>query len=125
MKPILLLFPALPALTAIALAQSANEPSPPPPVAQTTSPAITPPGAPPENQRVYGPSSDALIARETANGILENFRKTYTVTNAPRIVVYVNRELVDTTSGLKLTARKERFAETTTAGKEGTTSTTT
>jgi hypothetical protein len=112
MKATLLLFPALPALTALALAQSdSSEPQPPPPVVQAL-PAENSVRQRAEHQRLYGPSSDTLIARETANGILENFRKVYTVTNVPRIVVYVNRELVDLDSGLKLTGRTEKYEKT-------------
>jgi hypothetical protein len=54
--------------------------------------------APAENQQLYGPSGDALIAHETANRILENFRKAYASTSVPRVVIYVNRELVDSTA---------------------------
>jgi hypothetical protein len=61
------------------------------------------------NQRVYGPSRDTLIARQTAAGIIEGFRKAYITDSAPRIVVYVNRTLVDTSSGMKLTAHSEKY----------------
>jgi hypothetical protein len=123
MKTTLLLLPFLPLCTAIALAQNSSEPQPPPPiVAAHSDSALTGPHG--ENQRVYGPSADTLIARETANGVLENFRKVYTLTNVPRVVIYVNRELVDTGSGFKLTSRREHFEETTATGKDGATSTT-
>ena len=96
-------------------AQSPNQPSsPPPPVAQA-SPRIAAPlpgvGQPGANQRVYGPSSDTLIARQDADGILEGFRKAYVTDAAPRVVVYVNRALVDTANGLKLTSRTEQFEQ--------------
>jgi hypothetical protein len=63
-----------------------------------------PPTAP--QQRVYGPSMDTLISRQTADGILEGFRKVYKTDGAPRVVIYVNRALVDTASGLKLSMRR-------------------
>jgi hypothetical protein len=94
----------------VILAQADNQPPPPPPpVYQALPPAsATPvPGVGP--QRVYGPSGDTLIAREAANGILERFRKTSQTDGAPRIVVYVNRALVDTNSGLKLTGHTEKY----------------
>jgi hypothetical protein len=97
-----------------ASAQNGNEAPPvPPPIAQ----ALPRPPSPglqvgPEVQRVYGPSGDTLIARQAANGILEGFRKVYVKDGAPRVVVYVNRALVDTTSGLKLTGRVEQFEKT-------------
>lgn len=97
-----------------ASAQNANEAPPvPPPIAQAL-PRTTAPGLQvgPEAQRVYGPSGDTLIARQAANGILEGFRKVYVKDGAPRVVVYVNRALVDTTSGLKLTGRVEQFEKT-------------
>jgi hypothetical protein len=83
----------------------------PPPVAQALPhPAV--PGLPAPAQRVYGPSSDTLIARSTAEGILEGFRKVYVTDGAPRVVIYVNRALIDTSSGLTLKERTEHFDQT-------------
>lgn len=100
-------------------AQNAGEAPPvPPPIAQAL-PRTPAPGLPigPEIQRVYGPSGDTLIARQAASGILEGFRKVYVKDGAPRVVVYVNRTLVDTTAGLKLTGRVEQFEKTDTSLK--------
>jgi hypothetical protein len=95
------------------LAQSSNEPPPtPPPVVQAmprASTAVPQPGQPNAGQRVYGPTGDTLIARQTAEGVLEGFRKVYQTGAAPRVVIYVNRALIDTSSGLKLTGRTEQF----------------
>src|SRR6185503_17357215 len=93
--------------------QTANSAPIPPPVAQA-SPRIAPalPGDPGQagTQRVYGPSSDTLISRQAADGVLEGFRKAYgKADGAPRVVIYVNRALVDTAHGLKLTDRSEQF----------------
>ena len=102
--------------------------NPPPPVAQAapapapSSPRLGQLPAEPQ-QRVYGPSGDTLIARQTADGILEGFRKAYITDGAPRVVIYVNRALVDTTTGLKLTDRKERFEKTDTSTKTSGTNT--
>lgn len=101
-------------LVAPLLAQQVEQPaSPPPPpvVVQTYPPLPTPANAVAQNggQRVYGPSSDTLIARQTADGILENFKKVYKTDHAPRVVIYVNRALVDTESGLKLTGHTEKY----------------
>lgn len=93
-----------------ALAQAPSRlAAPSPPIAQALPRATTPdPGL--STQRVYGPSSDTLIARQTAEGILEGFRRVYNVNDhAPRVVIYVNRALVDTASGLKVTGRTERY----------------
>ena len=83
---------------------------PPPPVVQPLPPA-TAPLAQNSGQRVYAPTNgDTLIARQTADGILEGFRKVYNKTDhAPRVVIYVNRALVDTSSGLKLTGHSEKY----------------
>lgn len=85
------LFVGLPAL----LAQTSNQPAPPP-VVQALPRAANPIPQPGE-ARVYGPANGGtLIAKQTADGILEGFKKVYTAgEHAPRIVVYVNRALVD------------------------------
>jgi hypothetical protein len=98
-------------LTPLSIAQSGNEPASPPPIAQAM-PRPASPALQPGEQRTYGPTADTLIARQTMDGILENFRKVYKTDHAPRIVVYVNRALVDTSSGLKLTDRTERYEKT-------------
>ena len=97
-----LLFPAL-------IAQVENTPPTPPPVYQAMPAASATSLAQAGNQRVYGPSGDTLIARQSATGIFEGFRKVYTTDGAPRVVIYVNRALVDTASGLKLTAHSEKY----------------
>jgi hypothetical protein len=110
MKTHSLLFVVLASAT---FAQTPTPATPPPPVAQalpraTTVPQPRDPAQP--TQRVYGPSGDTLIARQTADGILEGFRKAYHKTDgAPRIVIYVNRALVDTATGLKLNGRTEQY----------------
>jgi len=112
MKRLLFVAPLAASLLPCAVAQPAAEPPPvPPPVAQALPrPPAAAPGS--SNQRSFGPSGDTLIARQTADGILEGFRKVYRTDGAPRIVVYVNRALVDTANGLKLTGRVEQFEKT-------------
>jgi len=117
MKAITLLIPALPALTALALTAAERAPQPPPPVVQLPARSDSPFDPPTDNQRLYGPSGATLIAREATNGILENFRKVYATPNGPRIVVYVNRELVDLESGLKLTGHTEKYEATESSAK--------
>lgn len=82
----------------------------PPPVVQGI-PRATAPLAQNNGQRVYVPAGgDTLIARQTADGILEGFKKVYNKTDgAPRVVIYVNRALVDTTNGVKLTGLTEKY----------------
>lgn len=93
------------ALAAPGLAQPSS-PAPEPPVPVSSAPALpAPPAAPPaESQRLYGPAS-SLVAPEAAQAILDQFRVAYP---SPRIVIYVNRALVDAASGLKLTRRTEQ-----------------
>jgi hypothetical protein len=104
-------------LPSLAIAQATPQAAAvPPPVAQAA-PRVNPvpqPGqpAPQPQQRVYAPSADTLIARQTADGILEGFRNAYKTDGAPRVVIYVNRALVDTANGLKLTDRSEQFEKT-------------
>ena len=82
----------------------------PPPVAQAMPrPAPVPQAAEPQPQRVYSSGNDTLISRQAAEGVLEGFRRAYPNGSIPRIVIYVNRALVDTGSGLKLTDRTEQF----------------
>ena len=108
------------------VAQSPDQPPPtPPPVIVQATPRAAPVGPQmgPLTQRVYGPSGDTLIARQTADGILEGFKKVYKTDGAPRIVIYVNRALVDTASGFKLTGRTENFEKTDTSLKTAGTNT--
>ena len=112
MSRFLFVAPLIFTLAPLAIGQTNPPPPTPPPVAQA-SPRIVPgigPAGSGESQRVYGPSSDTLIARPTADGILDGFRRAYTKSDgAPRVVIYVNRALVDTANGLKLTDRTEQF----------------
>jgi hypothetical protein len=98
----LLVVPAL-------LAQADRMPPTPPPVYQALPPASATPLPADGGQRVYGPSGETLIARQSAAGILEGFRKAYVAEAAPRVVIYVNRALIDTATGLKLTGHSEKY----------------
>jgi hypothetical protein len=119
---ILLLGPLTFTLAPLLLAQTEQQPPPPPPPVAQALPRTPAPTAVPQ-QRVYGPSADTLIARQTADGILEGFRKAYKTDGAPRIVVYVNRALIDTSTGLKLTGRTEQYEKTDTSLKTSGTNT--
>lgn len=93
--------------TPLIFGQAGAEPPAPPPVIHAAPAAPVAP--PPTEQRLYGPGNDTLIARPAADAIVQRFRAAYPADRAPRIVVYVNRALVDNTSGLKLTGRTEHF----------------
>ncbi|MEO6245545.1 MAG: hypothetical protein ABIQ12_08920 [Opitutaceae bacterium] len=115
MKRTVFLFSAASLVTPFLLAQSPDAPPIPPPVIVQNTPRPPPVG--PQlggqpAQRVYGPSADTLIARQTAEGIVEGFKKVYKTDGAPRVVIYVNRALIDTASGLTLTERTEHYEKT-------------
>lgn len=77
---------------------------PPPPVTHVVRPPV--PGAvlAADPSRVYAPSPDTLVAKVTADGVVEGFRRTYARDGAPRIVVYVNRALVEPRGAVPATA---------------------
>ncbi|MDD3179458.1 MAG: hypothetical protein PHQ04_03815 [Opitutaceae bacterium] len=60
-----------------------------------------------DNQRFYAPSG-TLIAPEQAEAVIGRFKAVYEKLGKPRLLLYVNRQLVDDSSGLKLTKRTER-----------------
>ncbi len=76
-----------------------------------TGPSVTPATvpsaeAPDYQQRLYGPAG-SLVSPERAGQVVNGFKTAYEKLGKPRVLVYVNRELVDENSGLKLTGRKE------------------
>ncbi len=89
-------------------------PQPPPPLTTAEGIATQPPVIPTANNPVYVyqqqviANQPALIAPEQARGIIENFKKGYAKLGEPRILIYVNRELVDEKSGFGLSARTEK-----------------
>lgn len=111
---ILLLVPLTFVAAPLLDAQGNQAPEPPVPVSQAPAQPdrslITPNAG--ENQRLYGPSRSTLITPEAAKGLIERFRAAYAQGAAPRVVVYVNRELVDTESGLQLSAHTEHYEQT-------------
>jgi hypothetical protein len=71
------------------------------------------PAVPPEQQTfVYDqkPISGrpVLISPEQAQSLVNKFKAAYPKLGSPRVAIYVNRELVDEQSGLKLTGRTEK-----------------
>jgi hypothetical protein len=71
-----------------------------------------------ENQQIYA-SPGALVSADSASALSEKFRGAYGQAASPRIVIYVNRALVDTSSGLRLTGRTEKYFESKSTPKEG------
>lgn len=58
-----------------------------------------------------------LIAPETATALIGRFKTNYARLGSPRMVIYVNRDLIDESSGVKLAERKERVQRNTTEVK--------
>ena len=82
----------------------------PVPVVQGPPPPLVPvpaEGASDYQQKLYG-QSGPLIAPDKAGQVVQAFRTTYDKLNHPRILFYVNRDLVDDHSGMKLTGRHEK-----------------
>jgi hypothetical protein len=78
-------------------------PAPPAPLLAAT---------PSDQQRLYGPTNATLVPADQARTLVEKFQAAYAKLGNPRLLVYVNRELIDTASGLKLTGRTERYERT-------------
>jgi len=70
-----------------------------------------------ENQRLYG-SRDSLINADAAHAMSDRFRAEYGQAASPRIVIHVNRALINPNGGLRLTGRTEKYYEST-SQKEG------
>ena len=69
-----------------------------------------------ENQRLYAPPA-ALIAPEAARAVVEKFKPAYEKLGRPRLVFYVNRELVAAEAALVLKSRTEKTEATRTETK--------
>src|ERR1043165_8708588 len=92
--------------------QTPNTPPPPPAVYEVNPPpAPLPPGPGEPKVFVYDQKPIAarppLVAPEQAQAIIDHFRESYAKLGRPRTLIFINRELVDEQSGLKLTHRKE------------------
>lgn len=106
----------LPAFSGSALAQAAAPATEPPvPVAQAWPAAPLQAGAPAE-QRLYGALATPLIDPAAAQAVVDKFRAVYGTVSAPRLVIYVNRSLIDP-AGLTLTARTESYTKKSADGK--------
>lgn len=108
MKPTVLLLAAAAALPLHAQSSSRDDTVTPPPVREA-------PPAPQRateprfyDQRDWSPRGAFLVPPDQARAIIERFRGTYERLGKPRLLLYINRELVDERSGLNLTGRTER-----------------
>lgn len=112
MKNRLLLAPLFVFFWPLVFAQTAPAPEPRPPVVMGAPPADPAPIT--DNQKVYRQpvGNVLLVPPDVVNSVVVKFRSSYSSPDAPRIVIYVNRDLVDTTSGLKLTGHTENYETT-------------
>jgi len=89
------------------------EPATPTPNAPAAPPIVTvPANAPAEPGRYTYEQRPAsarppLISPEQARTVINRFKAGYPKIGGPRLVIYVNRELVDDSGGLRLTGRRE------------------
>ena len=92
---------------------------PPPPAAQLA-PAAQPAPAPfvYDQQPVQPPAQ--LISQTDAQSIVDQFRTNYSRLGNPRFLIFVNRDLVDAQSGLKLSARSETVTSKSITGSNST-----
>jgi len=96
-----------------ALLHAEQQPEAPVPVTRiVTQEAPKPEAVRQENQRLYGPSSATIIPVDQAQALVARFKDAYEKLGSPRIVFFVNRQLVDTESGVKLTGRTEHYEQT-------------
>jgi hypothetical protein len=112
MKTQILLATALGALLGLGAEAPPVRPPPPPPTA--AHPPTPPPGTPavlearPVYQQTPVAARPVLVAPEQARAAIDKFRAALPKLDNPRILIYVNRELVDEQAGMKLAARSER-----------------
>jgi hypothetical protein len=111
MKPILLL-PFLASTLCAGPIETKKLPrNPPPPIVSV--PATSPIESLPANQPfVYQQQAIGgrapLVSPEQARAVIDRFKAGYPKLSAPRLLVYVNRELIDDSSGLRIVGRSEK-----------------
>ncbi|MBI3880331.1 MAG: hypothetical protein HY301_09750 [Verrucomicrobia bacterium] len=107
-------FAQKPSQTNTNLPAPAAAPQPPPPVftapgAVAAPAAVATPGLYNYDQKQYGGARPYLVPPDQAQAIIEKFKAALARAGGKdRFVIYLNRELVDEKSGLKLTSRTEK-----------------
>jgi hypothetical protein len=99
------------ACAAVLAAAVADEVKPPPVYYQVPPVLMAPPATSADEQYVYDqkplPQQPMLITPQQAQEIVDRFRTNYPKLESPRVLIYVNRDLVDDKAGLKLSSRTE------------------
>ena len=82
--------------------------NPPPPIVTVPASALS--GAPAYvyDQKPIGGARGPLVSAEQARNVIERFKTGYPKIGGPRFVIFVNRELIEESNGLKLAARREK-----------------
>jgi hypothetical protein len=99
-----------------------NQPSTEPPAVYSAIPSVPQATAPVQSSPTAGqvyvydqkpaPGRAALVSPQQAQTIIDKFKAAYPKMGNPRMLIYVNRELVDEHTGLKLIARTEKLSST-------------
>lgn len=101
----------LPAGLALALVSVRAADPVPAPQAPPPPPIVQVPGAGPEARPTYEQrpvqGRAPLVSPEQARAVINRFKAGYPKIGGPRMVVYVNRELVDESGGLRIASRRE------------------
>jgi hypothetical protein len=114
MKTTLIGFPLLAVSLCAGPIEKAKVPkNPPPPIVSVPATSPTPQPSPGGNTAfVYQQQSIAgrapLVSQEQARAVIDRFKAGYPKLSAPRLLVYVNRELIDESSGLRMVGRTEK-----------------
>lgn len=115
MKTIVLALAIFAASLSLTLGQARapqTAPPPPPPPPPPVYPAATVPISGGNSTFVYeqkavGAGPAHLVSAEQAQAIINRFKEKYQKLGNPRFLIYVNRELIDENSGLKLSSHKQ------------------
>jgi len=105
--PALVFLAAISAATAASYAQTRTAGERPPLAQQVpaTPASLAPSDA---GQKLYAPENRSIVAPEQARAVVDKFAEAYGKLGKPRLLFYVNRDLVDANSGVRLTKRTER-----------------
>lgn len=91
--------------------QTANPPPAPPPPPPVS--VVNPPAAPQPpyvyDQKLASGGAQALVTPEQAKALVERFKAGYPALGSPRLVIFVNRELIDQNTGMRMIARTEKI----------------
>jgi len=123
--PVVLALLAAVSATAQTATPPVNPPGTPPPIyQQQPAPAVPPAPVPRPAPYVYEPQKTmvdrpALMSQEQARTIIDHFKAAYPKLGSPRLLIYVNRQLVGDGSGLKVTSRTEHIESQRTLGTDG------